>query len=81
MGLFIEVQVTAEAARDPDVVRKLSDVCPVNIFAADPQGELEIVEKNVDECTLCELCLGATSPGTVRVLKLYDDGRALERRA
>ena len=30
---------------------------------------------------LCELCLDAAPPGTVRVIKLYDDGAALERAA
>ena len=48
-------------------------MCPVNIFAL--KGEtLQIVEGNLDECTLCELCLDAAPPGTVRVKKLY--GRA-----
>jgi NAD-dependent dihydropyrimidine dehydrogenase PreA subunit len=35
---------------------------------------VEIVQRNVDECVLCRLCLDATPPGTVKVHKLYDDG-------
>ena len=39
---------------------------------------VEIVEENLDECVLCGLCLDAAPDGTVRVLKLYDEGAALE---
>ena len=31
-----------------------------------------MVEENLDECVLCELCVKAAPPGTVRVVKLYD---------
>jgi NAD-dependent dihydropyrimidine dehydrogenase PreA subunit len=31
----------------------------------------------VDECVLCRLCLDASPPGAVRVLKLYEDGAEL----
>ena len=40
----------------------------------------QIVEKNLDECTLCELCLKAAPPGTVRVKKLYGEGEVLTRK-
>ena len=37
-----------------------------------PRGSsLRIVDENLDECTLCELCLQAF-PGKVKVKKLYD---------
>ena len=39
----------------------------------------EIVDENLDECVLCELCLDAAPQGAVRVIKLYDGGAALER--
>ncbi len=42
---------------------------------------MQIVPENLDECVLCELCLDAAPPGAVRVVKLYDGGAALERRA
>ncbi len=80
MALFIEVEVAAPVAANPELVKKLAEVCPVNIFAADSQGALQIVEKNLDECTLCELCLNATPPGSVKVKKLYGDKGVLERR-
>jgi NAD-dependent dihydropyrimidine dehydrogenase PreA subunit len=77
MALFIDVEVDP-AAREPAVAKKLVEVCPVNIFAL--KGEkLEIVEGNLDECTLCELCLEAAPPGTVRVKKLYGKGETLAR--
>jgi ferredoxin-like protein FixX len=81
MGLFIEVQVAPEASGKPAVVKKLAEVCPVNIFGQREDGGLDIIQGNVDECTLCELCLDAAEPGAVRVIKLYDEGRALERSA
>jgi formate hydrogenlyase subunit 6/NADH:ubiquinone oxidoreductase subunit I len=37
------------------------------------------VEENLKECILCGLCGEAAPPGGVRVLKLYDEGAALER--
>ena len=80
MALFIAVEVTPAAATDADVVKKLVEVCPVNIFARTDDGKLDIVEKHLDECTLCELCLTAAPAGTVRVKKLYGDGEILERR-
>ena len=41
-------------------------------------GTLEIVEENLDECVLCELCMNAAPAGTVRVVKLYS-GETLPR--
>ena len=61
-------------------VKQLVEVCPVNIFARADDGALQIVEKNLDECTLCELCLNAAPPGTVKVKKLYGARAVLVRR-
>jgi NAD-dependent dihydropyrimidine dehydrogenase PreA subunit len=76
-GEFIDVELTEDARDDPEVAQKLEDACPVDIFKA-ANGHTEIVEENLDECVLCELCIQAAPPGAVRVLKLYD-GSALER--
>jgi NAD-dependent dihydropyrimidine dehydrogenase PreA subunit len=76
-GLFIDVQVDEGARADAELARKLEEVCPVDIFKAGDQG-VEVVERQLDECVLCELCLDAAPPGSVRVVKLYD-GTALER--
>jgi NAD-dependent dihydropyrimidine dehydrogenase PreA subunit len=75
-GTFIAVEVDDSAATDTDLARALTDACPVDIFAQTDDGALQIVEKNVDECVLCRLCLDASPAGVVKVIKLYD-GNAL----
>jgi ferredoxin-like protein FixX len=70
-AMFIDVEVDAAAAKDSAVAKKLTEVCPVNIFAQKDDGSLRIVDENLDECTLCELCLQAF-PGKVKVKKLYE---------
>jgi NAD-dependent dihydropyrimidine dehydrogenase PreA subunit len=76
-GLFIDVEVDDSVANDAALAAKLAEVCPVDIFATDDDGKLEIVEENLDECVLCELCINAAPPGSVRVIKLYDDRAVL----
>ena len=71
-GMFIDVEVDATVAADAALAKKLTEVCPVNIFAQADRGTLRIVEENLDECTLCDLCIKATPPGTVRIVKLYE---------
>jgi NAD-dependent dihydropyrimidine dehydrogenase PreA subunit len=78
-GTFIDVEVAEEIRDDAEIAKKLEDACPVDIFAA-RDGHVEVVEQNLDECVLCELCISAAPPGKVRVVKLYD-GTALERQA
>ena len=75
-AVFIAVEVSEQAGADPELAAKLAEVCPVDIFA-DRDGRVEIVEENLDECVLCELCVKAAPPGRLRVRKLYD-GTALE---
>jgi NAD-dependent dihydropyrimidine dehydrogenase PreA subunit len=77
-ALFIGVEVDDAAAADAELAAKLAEVCPVDIFAAADGDGVQIVERNLDECVLCELCVQAAPPGGVRVFKLYD-GSALER--
>ena len=74
-AIFIAVEVEDSVAADAQVAAKLAEVCPVDIFAVSA-GRLEIVEKNLDECVLCRLCLDAV-PSGVTVLKLYEGGAAL----
>ena len=75
-GIFIEVDVDDSIAGDADLAAKLEEVCPVDIFA-DAGGRVEIVEENLDECVLCQLCLNASPPGTVKVIKRYDNDALL----
>ena len=71
-GMFIDVQVDAAVAKDAALAKKLVEVCPVSIFAQNADGSLAIVEKNLDECTLCDLCINAAPPGSVKIVKLYE---------
>lgn len=75
-GTFIAVEVDDETAADPALATKLTEACPVDIFATTAGGKLELVEKNLDECVLCRLCLDAV-PGAVKIVKLYDNGAVL----
>ena len=77
-GIFIRVDVSDDARGDAELARRLEEACPVDIFAARGRG-VEIVEENLDECVLCGLCLDASPPGAVRVVKLYDNQAVLER--
>ncbi len=70
-GVFIGVEVDDAVASDPAMAAKLTEVCPVDIFAQAPEGSLEIVAENLDECVLCRLCIEAAPQGTVRVIKKY----------
>ena len=69
-GTFIDVGIDATAGADPELARKLAEVCPVDIFTAGDAG-VELVQENLDECVLCELCIRAAPPGAIRVVKLY----------
>ena len=71
VGLFIDVKVTDEVARDTEIAKKLEEVCPVSIFVAGTSG-VEVNEENLDECTLCDLCLDAAPKGSVQIVKLYE---------
>jgi NAD-dependent dihydropyrimidine dehydrogenase PreA subunit len=70
-GLFIDVEVDDAVRQNAEIAQKLEDACPVDIYK-NAGGEVEIVEQNLDECVLCELCIHAAPQGTVRVKKLYD---------
>jgi NAD-dependent dihydropyrimidine dehydrogenase PreA subunit len=71
-AIFIDVAVDEPVARDPELARKLEEVCPVDIFARNDDGTLQIVEENLDECVLCYLCVEAAPAGAVKVIKLYE---------
>ena len=77
-GIFIDVELADDVRDDTELAKKLEEACPVDIYAATDAG-VEVVEPNLDECILCELCVRTAPPGGVRVVKLYDEGAALER--
>ena len=70
-GLFIDVEVDASVAQDRELAKKLTELCAVDIFEQNADGTLRVVEENLDECVLCDLCSQA-APGRVRVVKLYE---------
>jgi len=70
-GIFIDVEVDDSVAGDPELAKKLAEVCPVDIFASDG-GRVTIVRENLDECVLCNLCVDAAPEGSVRIVKLYE---------
>ena len=80
-ALFIAVDVDDQAAADTELARRLTEACPVDIFAQKPDGSLEIVEQNLDECVLCRLCIDAVggrgSDHAVKIIKLYDNDAIL----
>ena len=69
---FIGIEVDDAVVGDADLAQKLQDACPVDIFA-NAGGKVEVVHDNLDECILCELCIHASPPGTVKVHKLYSN--------
>ena len=69
--VFIDVEVDASVAGDATLAAKLEEVCPVDIFKGTDSG-VEVVEENLDECVLCNLCVDAAPAGSVRVVKLYE---------
>jgi NAD-dependent dihydropyrimidine dehydrogenase PreA subunit len=73
MAMFIRVDIDDNVIRKTEgLAKKLVEVCPVNIFALGTDDKsARIVEENLDECTLCDLCMQA-SPDGVKVVKLYE---------
>ena len=73
MAMFIRVDLDhSSVQKTPGLAQKLIEVCPVKIFKAGAaENTVAVVEDNVDECTLCDLCMQA-SPDGVKVVKLYE---------
>ena len=72
---FIGISVRDDAVADSAIAARLAEICPVDIYA-DAGGRVALVEPNIDECILCDMCVEATPPGAVAVHRLYDDGEA-----
>jgi NAD-dependent dihydropyrimidine dehydrogenase PreA subunit len=70
-AMFIRVDIDDSVQEDEALTKQLVEVCPVDIFAIDDAGRVGTVEDNLDECTLCDLCIDASQPGQIEVVKLY----------
>lgn len=73
MAMFIRIDLKESVVqKTAGLAKKLVEICPVKIFKPGSQeNTVAVVEDNVDECTLCDLCMQA-SPDGVRVVKLYE---------
>ena len=69
-GTFIDIELDTTAGADLELAKTLAEVCPVDIFKAGETG-VELVQENLDECVLCELCINAAPAGAITILKLY----------
>ena len=72
MAMFIRVDIDDSVQQDAELCARLVEICPVDIFAAHDSGGVATVEANLDECTLCDLCIDAAGDA-VRVVKLYEE--------
>lgn len=77
MGVFIDITFDENQIR-PDVAQSLADACPVDIFDLDGE-RLMVKPQEVDECTLCELCLKIAPADALIIHKLYKDERLVSR--
>jgi len=75
MAMFISVEIADAVQSNDELKQQLVEVCPVDIFKLDDGGRVGTVEENLDECTLCRLCLDAAGE-QVTVMRLYS-GEAL----
>jgi NAD-dependent dihydropyrimidine dehydrogenase PreA subunit len=62
MAMFIRVDIAPSVQQDPALCAKLVEVCPVDIFQREGEG-VTTVEENLDECTLCDLCIAEQRAG------------------
>jgi NAD-dependent dihydropyrimidine dehydrogenase PreA subunit len=70
MAMFIRCDIEESVQSDEPLKKQLVEVCPVDIYALDGD-RVTTVEANLDECTLCDLCIEASN-GRVTVVKLYE---------
>ena len=70
-GTFIEIEFDQPAKSDPELAKRLEEICTVDIFKATENGT-EIVRENLDECVLCYLCEEAAPGNSLRIVKKYE---------
>jgi NAD-dependent dihydropyrimidine dehydrogenase PreA subunit len=71
MNEFIDVSIDLNKCDGIKECGQCVRVCPVNIFDKKADWPLIVVE-NLDECTLCNLCLNECKPNAIDISKLYE---------
>ena len=75
MGLFIEVTIDEAACASRPACRECVQSCPVDILEREPGERVaRVIDENVDECILCDLCVVRCPVEAVTVTKLYATG-------
>ena len=72
MSEFIDIRIDMNKCDGIERCGQCVHVCPVNIFTKASDRPL-ILEDNLDECTLCNLCLNACGPDAIAIIKMYED--------
>ncbi len=72
MALFIEVSIDEVACASRPDCRECVQSCPVDILEREPGERVaRVIDENVDECILCDLCVVRCPVEAVTVTKLY----------
>jgi len=71
MNEFIDVSIDQNTCVGIKQCGQCIRVCPVNIFEAKADWPVMVVE-NLDECTLCNLCINECKPNAIVISKLYE---------
>ena len=64
-------RIIRRSYHNPDYIA-LTEAAYETWHHVEAESGVQIVEQNLDECVLCDLCVDAAPEGTVRVVKLYE---------
>ena len=71
-GIFIDVEVDDDDRQGRRAREEARGGLPGRHLRGRPTPASRIVEENLDECVLCDLCVEAAPDGGVRIVKLYE---------
>ena len=75
--MFIAVEVDDQAAADAALAKKLTEACPVDIFAQTRRRHARDRRPRTSTSACSAACAWTPPPGVVKVIKLYDGDAAL----
>lgn len=70
--MFIELKIDDSKCRSAQPCDKCVTGCPVDLFVAS-SGVAGVDRENLDECTLCDICLQTCPSAAITVVKLYEN--------